>query len=77
MRSLTSANLLLNVGLGGLLDVKSAQFEGTLQTTQGGSVAMAMDVVFMKGRPQHLSLNFNFQSPQQAALDLAKQLLPA
>jgi hypothetical protein len=64
-------------GLGGLLDVKSAQFEGSLQATQGGSVMMAIEVVFMKGQPQHLTLGFNFISPKQAALELAKKLLPA
>ncbi|MEG4252794.1 hypothetical protein [Microcoleus sp. Pol10D4] len=66
-----------DVGLGGLLDVKSAQFEGTLEATQGGSVLMAIEVVFMKGQSQHLALSFNFMSPQQAALELAKKLLPA
>jgi hypothetical protein len=31
----------------------------------------------MKGQPQHFALAFNFMSPQQAALELAKKLLPA
>jgi len=65
------------IGFGGLLDVRSAQFEGVLQAAQGGSVMMAVEVVFMKGQPQRFALGFNFMSPQQAALELAKKLLPA
>jgi hypothetical protein len=38
---------------------------------------MAVEVVFMKGQPQRFALGFNFMSPQQAALELAKKLLPA
>jgi hypothetical protein len=71
------SQFIVDAGLGGLLDVKSAHFEGSLQATQGGSVMMAIEVVFMKGQPQYLSLGFNFMSPQQAALELAKKLLPA
>jgi hypothetical protein len=73
----TVGQFIAEVGLGGLLDVKSAQFEGSLEATQGGSVMMAIEVVFMKGQPQHLTLGFNFMSPKQAALELAKKLLPA
>ena len=71
------SKFIAEVGLGGLLDVKSAQFEGSLQATEGGSVMMAIELVFMQGQPQNLTLSFNFKNPQQAALDLAKKLLPA
>lgn len=64
-------------GLGGLLDVKSAMFEGSLQATSGGSVSLQLSVSFMQGQPQSLTLAFNFQSPLAAAEDLAKKLLPA
>jgi hypothetical protein len=64
------------VGLGGLLDVRAAMFEGSLQATQGGNVSMAITVVFMQGQPQTLFLDFSFKSPQQAALVLAQKLLP-
>ncbi|NEQ32208.1 MAG: hypothetical protein F6K04_14605 [Leptolyngbya sp. SIO4C5] len=67
---------IVDVGLGGLLDVRSAQFEGSLDATQGGNVMMAIELVFMQGQPQTLSLAFAFGNPQQAALDLAKKLLP-
>ncbi len=56
-------------GLGGLLDVKSAMFEGSLQATSGGSVSLQLSVSFMQGQPQSLPLAFNFQSPLAAAED--------
>ncbi len=65
------------VGLGGLLDVKSATFEGSLEATSGGSVSLDLSVSFMQGQPQSLALAFNFKSPLAAAEDLAKKLLPA
>ena len=71
------SSFIVSAGLGGLLDVKSASFEGSLQATQGGSVSMKLAVVFMQGKPQNLSLAFNFKSPIAAAEELAKKLLPS
>ena len=68
---------IVKYSLGGLLDVKSARFEATLMAARGGSVSLALTLVFMQGQPQTLALAFNFYDPLSGAKALAKQLLPA
>ena len=68
---------IVKYSLGGLLDVKSARFEATLMAARGGSVSLALTLVFMQGQPQTLALAFNFYDPLSGAKALAKQLLSA
>jgi len=63
-------------GLERLIDVRSAQFEASLDVAANGAVAMAIDVVFMEQRHQ-VSLMFDFNSPMvsvQAFADLLLEL---
>jgi multidrug efflux pump subunit AcrA (membrane-fusion protein) len=68
---------ILDVGLGGLIDVKSASFRTSLAAANGGRVAMSIDVLFMKKERRTLTLDFSFADPLSAANALAKALLPA
>ncbi|MGQ4646024.1 hypothetical protein [Lyngbya aestuarii] len=67
---------IIDFGLGGILDIRAASFEGSLSATQGGSVALSLTVVFMNKSPETLNLNFNFNDPLSGANALAKKLLP-
>lgn len=68
---------IIDVGLGGLIDVKSASFRTSLAVANGGRVAMNIDVLFMKKERHTLTLDFSFADPLSAANALAKSLLPA
>jgi hypothetical protein len=68
-------NYITQYGLGGLLDVRAASFEASLNAAQGGSVHLSANVVFM-GTPRSVQFNFNFQNPLQGAQNLAQLLLP-
>jgi hypothetical protein len=63
-------------GLGALLDVRSASFDGSLSATSGGAVTLDADVVFMN-QPQHLHLAFDFNDLAAGAKALAHELVPA
>ncbi len=63
-------------GLGGLIDIREALFEGSLSATQGGRVSLAVKLTFMN-KPQAFAFAFNFNDPLSSAKDLAKKLLPA
>lgn len=64
----------IEYGLGSILDVKRARFEGALDVVQGGAVDMALDLVLMKNDTA-LNLAFNFGSPKKAAETLVRNLL--
>ncbi len=70
------AQFIVDAGLGGVLDIRAAYFEGRLDTIDGGQVAMAVTLSFMGGKPKTLTLAFDFGSPARAALSLANALLP-
>jgi hypothetical protein len=63
-------------GLGALLDVRSASFDGSLSATSGGSVTLDADVVFMN-QAQHVHLAFDFNNLAVGARALAHELVPA
>lgn len=70
-------NFIIDVGLGGLIDVKSASFNASLAAANGGRVALRIELVFMKKDRRQLSLDFSFHDPLSVANSLAKSLLPA
>ncbi len=53
---------IVDFGLGGLLDIREASFEGSLTATNGGHVTLAMTLSFM-GDPHTLTLPFSFHDP--------------
>lgn len=65
-----------NFGLGGLIDIREARFEGTLNATAGGSVFLSVSLTFMN-QPRDITLAFNFTDPLSSAKQLANLLLPA
>ena len=71
-----AAEFIAKYGLGGLIDIREAMFEGSLSATQGGRVSLAVKLTFMN-KPQAFAFAFNFNDPLSSAKDLAKKLLPA
>ena len=67
---------IVKFGLGGLIDIREARFEGSLSATHGGRVSLAVKLTFMD-KPQAFAFAFNFNDPLSGAKDLAKKLLPA
>jgi len=68
------STFIVEKGIGGLLDIKEAMFEGQLNVVKGGSVAMALSVELMS-KPHDLSLAFNFHNPISGAKALGEKLL--
>jgi CBS domain-containing protein len=62
-------------GLGGLLDIRSASFEAGLNAAAGGRVSLQTELVFM-GKEQEFAFQFNFENPLASAQDLSRLLLP-
>jgi len=71
-----AAEFIAKYGLGGLIDIREAMFEGSLSATQGGRVSLAVKLTFMN-KPQAFAFAFNFNDPLSSAKDLAKKLLPS
>ena len=71
-----AATFIVEVGLGGLFDVKAASFEGQLNAVKGGFVQLSLSVELM-GQPQNLDLGFNFHDPLSGAKALGEQMLKA
>jgi len=71
-----AGEFIVKYGLGGLIDIREAMFEGSLSATQGGRVSLAVKLTFMD-KPQSFAFSFNFNDPLSSAKDLAKKLLPA
>jgi len=63
-------------GLGALLDVRSASFDGSLNTTTGGSVTLDATVVF-QGTPQTVHVSYTFHDLVAGAKALAKTVVPS
>jgi hypothetical protein len=68
------ATFITTHGLGGLLDVRAASFEGQLNVIHGGHVSMALKLDVMQ-QPVALRLRFNFHEPLASAKVLGKDLL--
>jgi hypothetical protein len=69
-----AAEFIAKYGLGGLIDIREAMFEGSLSATQGGRVSLAVKLTFMN-KPKSFAFAFNFNDPLSSAKDLAKMLL--
>ena len=63
-------------GLGALLDVRSASFDGTLNAATGGSVTLDAVVIF-QGTQQTLHVSYNFHDLVAGAKAIAKAALPS
>jgi|GEM_PF-1701802 len=68
------STFIVEAGLGGLVDVREAQFEGQLNVVKGGLVNLFLKMDFMK-QPHALQVAFNFHSPLDAVKVLADRLL--
>jgi predicted nucleic acid-binding Zn-ribbon protein len=69
------SEFIVNAGTGGILDVRKASFEASLQVADRGSVSLDIHYQFMNGPLQTQQLSFNFQDPVAGALRLADSLL--
>ena len=67
---------IVNVGLGGLIDIREASFAGRLSALNGGGVSMHAKLTFMD-QPQEVSFSFDFNDPVKGALELANKLIGA
>ncbi len=72
--SLAAAKWIVDKGLGGVLDVKSAEFAGKLDVMKGGVVSMKANVKFLDNN-HNASFTFNFTDPVSGAKALASMLL--
>ncbi|MGB0524309.1 MAG: hypothetical protein ACPGJS_15170 [Flammeovirgaceae bacterium] len=68
------AQFIVEAGLGGLLDVRYARFEGQLNSVKGGGVELELEILLMK-KPLDLELAFNFNNPLDGAKALAEKLI--
>jgi len=72
------ATFITNAGLGGLIDIRKASFEGYLSAMNGGRVSLAVELTFMNSRTvSKYTFTFNFKDPLSSVKDLAKLILPA
>lgn len=71
--TLAATEYVANYGLGGLVDIRAASFEASLDVAKGGSVYMSADLSYM-GNPQHVEFSFNFNDPISSAKALAHKL---
>lgn len=72
--SLAAAKWIVDKGLGGVVDVKSAEFAGKLDVMKGGGVSMKANVKFLDNS-HNASFSFNFTDPVSGAKALASMLL--
>jgi hypothetical protein len=76
VRAAAEAAEFIDRGLGDLINISEARFEGSLSATKGGYVSLAVKMTFMN-QPKDFAFAFNFNDPLSSAKDLAKMLLPA
>lgn len=74
MGSKKAAKFIVEYGLGGLVDVKSAEFSGALNALSGGKVSMKSNLKYLDEK-YSLSYSFSFGSPMAAARSIADSLL--
>lgn len=72
--TLKASRWIVDKGLGGIIDVKSAEFAGQLNALKGGQVSMQINTTFLN-KNHHASIGFNFADPISAAKSLADLLL--
>ncbi|HMP14690.1 MAG TPA: hypothetical protein PKD70_12480 [Saprospiraceae bacterium] len=72
--SMKAAKWIVDKGLGGVIDVKSAEFTGQLNTIKGGQVAMKINTKFLN-ESFNAGFTFNFNDPVAGAKALADMLL--
>lgn len=65
---------IVEYGLGGLLDIRYAKFEGQLNIVKGGSVDLALELSVMK-KDLDFEFGFSFNDPLQGAKVLAEKLI--
>ncbi len=70
------ATFIINAGLGGILDIRRAEFEGLLSLSSGAKISMRIDLTFMDGPVQTYQLDFDFKNPISAVESLVKRALP-
>jgi hypothetical protein len=71
-----AADYIAKNGLGAVLDVKRASFDGALSATSGGHVTLDADVVFM-GKPRTVHASYDFGDLAAGAKALAHELVPS
>ncbi|NJL75875.1 MAG: hypothetical protein HC892_13480 [Saprospiraceae bacterium] len=72
--SLAAAKWIVDKGLGGVVDVKSAEFAGKLDVMKGGAVSMKANVKFLDNN-YNAGFAFNFTDPVSGSKALASMLL--
>lgn len=72
--TLKAAKWIVDKGLGGVVDVKSAEFAGQLDVLKGGNVNMKINAQFLK-EDFHTQIAFNFNAPENAAKILGDVLV--
>lgn len=70
-----AASFIVENGLGGVLDVRSASFRGALAGVSGGSANVSIELSYLGGAPETLAVQFDFHDPARGARRLAKRLL--
>jgi hypothetical protein len=70
------AGYIAQYGLGALLDVRSASFDGSISATHGGAVTLDATVVF-QGSSQAVHLAYDFNDLVAGAKALAKAVVPS
>ncbi|MCA8952138.1 MAG: hypothetical protein KDE27_21695 [Planctomycetes bacterium] len=61
-------------GLTGLVEVRSARFACSLESGHAGAVDLELSVAFLRQRARTLTLGFDFHDPLAAAKELARRL---
>ncbi len=72
--SMKAAKWIVDKGLGGVIDVRSAEFAGKLDVLKGGNVSMKANVKFMQ-EDYNASFAFSFPDPLTAAKALGNLLV--
>ncbi|MBK7870230.1 MAG: RICIN domain-containing protein [Saprospiraceae bacterium] len=72
--SMKAAKWIVDKGLGGVIDVRSAEFAGQLDILKGGNVSMKANVKFLDNG-YNAGFTFNFNDPLSGAKALADMLL--
>ncbi len=65
---------LVDKGTDALINVRKADFEGKLNNLSSGAVKLNMDIEWL-GKKKNVKINFNFDDPKKAVVEMAKGLL--
>ncbi len=71
---LKAAKWIVDKGLGGVADVRSAEFSGQLDVLSGGNVTMKINAKFLD-EPYNTQISMNLKNPEDAAKKLGKILV--